>query len=154
MPDSASSRDRLSIVLPRWLDVPGFDRTTQAVEMPPPGDGTLPAVLDFAEEWALQPFPEGLPPWRNVTFHGVLVDGVPRTVSLGQSHHAMSDGEGGRLRGLQLVQFSPDEPMPDIPDVPEEPIEHIGPFARWAKGGGLDSPKPSAACSVAAPRCR
>ncbi len=132
-------RDRCSFALPRWVDVPDFDPTTLAIEMDPPGDGTLRAVLDFAEEWALRPFPEGFPPWRSVMFHGVLVDGVPRTVSLGQSHHAMSDGEGGRLRGLQLVQFSPDDPMPDIPDVPEEPIEHISALARWAEGWGLEA---------------
>jgi diacylglycerol O-acyltransferase len=132
------ARDRFSFALPRWVDVADFDPQTQAFEMDPPGDGTLRAVLDWAEEWALQPFPEGLPPWRSRTFHGVLVDGVPRTVSVQQSHHAMSDGEGGRLRGLQLVQFSPDDPLPEIPDVPEEPIERLGPLARWAEGWGLE----------------
>ena len=131
-------RDRWSPALPRWVDVPGFDPDSQAVELPPPGDGTLRAVIDWAEAHALDPFPEGRPPWRSTTFHGVLVDGIPRTVSVGQSHHAMIDGEGGRRLGLRMVQFAADEPLPPIPDEPEEPFEEIGPLARWVEGWRLE----------------
>jgi WS/DGAT/MGAT family acyltransferase len=131
-------RDRCSPALPRWVDVPDelIDLEVMAPELEPPGDGTLRAVLDWAETWALQPFPEHLPPWRSATFHGVLVDGVPRTVSVSQSHHAMIDGEGARRRGLQQVQLSPDDPMPAIPDEPLPPFESIGPVARWLEGWG------------------
>lgn len=131
--------DRWSPALPRWVDVPGFDPDSQVTELPPPGDGTLRAVIDWAEAHALDPFPEDRPPWRSTTFHGVLVDGVPRTVSVAQSHHAMIDGEGGRRLGLRLVQFAPDEPMPPLPDEPEEPFEEIAPLARWMEGWRLEA---------------
>lgn len=131
-------RDRWSPALPRWVDVPDFCADAQMAELPPPGDGTLRAVIDWAEEHALDPFPDDRPPWRATTFHGVLVDGIPRTVSVGQSHHAMIDGEGGRRLGLRLVQFAPDEPLPAIPDEPEEPFEEIGPIARWLEGWQLE----------------
>jgi hypothetical protein len=127
-------KDRLSIALPRWVDIPGFEPLDHIEELAPPGDGTYRAVLDWAEEWAAQPFPPDRSPWRYAFFDGVLVDGVPRTVTVMQSHHAFADGEGGKRQGLKmekLVQATAGE-LPPLD--PREPIETIGPLARWAEG--------------------
>jgi diacylglycerol O-acyltransferase len=133
-------RDRLSLALPRWVDIPGFEPMEHIEDLEPPGDGTYRAVLDWAEEWAAQPFPDERAPWRYAFFDGVLVDGVERTVSVMQSHHAFTDGEGGKRHGLklrgQLVQTSADDELPPLE--PSEPIERIGPVRRWFEGWGWE----------------
>src|SRR5689334_17392678 len=44
--------DRGSLALPRWEDVLGFEVEDNVERLPAPGDGTLRAVLDFAQDWA------------------------------------------------------------------------------------------------------
>jgi hypothetical protein len=128
-------RDRFSIALPRWVDIPGDEPADHMQQLDPPGDGTYRAVLDWMETWAAQPFPEGMAPWRYAFFDGVIVDGVPRTVTVMQSHHAFTDGEGGKRQAEKLrhlEQKDPDAPLPPLE--PREPLEVIGPVARWAEG--------------------
>jgi hypothetical protein len=128
-------RDRFSIALPRWVDLPGDEPADHIVQMDPPGDGTYRAVLDFVEQWAAQPWEGGRAPWRYVFFDGVDVDGELRTVTVMQSHHAFTDGEGGKRQGEKmrhLEQKDPDAPLPPLD--PREPLEVIGPVARWLEG--------------------
>lgn len=130
-------RDRFSTALPRWIDIPGDEPADHVQHLDPPGDGTYRAVLDWVEEWALQPFPEDRSPWRYVFFDGVLVDGEPRTVTVMQTHHAFTDGEGGKRQGEKLLKLLETVPGGELPEPdPREPIEVIGPFARWLEGWG------------------
>src|SRR5262245_45477042 len=57
-------RDRFSTALPRWEDVPGFDPAELTVVLPPPGDGTLEAIVEWAQEWGRLDLPLDRPPWR------------------------------------------------------------------------------------------
>lgn len=109
-------KDRLSPALPRWEDVPGFDPTEQSIVLPAPGDGTLRAVLDWAQEWGRLPLPLDQPPWRSVSFEGVTVDGVPgRMVVVSQFHHALIDGMGASRLAEHFYQWGPDGELPEMP---------------------------------------
>jgi WS/DGAT/MGAT family acyltransferase len=113
-------RDRFSTALHRWEDVDGFDANDQVLVLPPPGDGTLRAVLDWAQEWGRLPMPLDQPPWRNVYFEGVTVDGVPgRLVAVSQFHHALIDGQGAAALAERFYQWAPDGGLPDMPPPPE-----------------------------------
>lgn len=128
-------RDRFSTVLPRWVDIPGDEPSDHVQHLDPPGDGTYRAVLDWIEEWALEPFPEDRSPWRYVFFDGVIVDGEPRTVTVMQSHHAFTDGEGGKRQGEKLLKLFESVPGGELPEPdPRDPIEVIGSTARWLEG--------------------
>ena len=102
------ARDRLSPALPRWEDVPGFDPADHTVVLPAPGDGTLRAVIDWAQEWGRLPLPLDRPPWRSVSFEDVTVDGVPgRLVIVSQFHHALIDGHGRDAPRRALLPVGP-----------------------------------------------
>jgi WS/DGAT/MGAT family acyltransferase len=112
-------RDPFSTALPRWEDVPGFDPNELWVQLPPPGDGTLRAVIDWAQDWGRLDLPLDLPPWRSVYFEGVTVDGVPdRMVAVSQFHHALMDGQGGMALAEQFYQWAPDGELPALPPLP------------------------------------
>ena len=133
-------KDPLSLALPRWVDVPGFDVAEHMSELPAPGDGSLRAILDWAAEWGNTPMPKDRPAWRFVFFRDVTVDGVPgRMVSIGQIHHTVIDGEGGKRMAERFLQWGPDEPMPEMPEL--EPPEDITAFARWREGWGIEGHK-------------
>jgi hypothetical protein len=132
-------RDRFSPALPRWVDLPDDDPWDHIDELDPPGDGTYRALLDWVEGWAAVPFPEGKAPWRQAYIEGVLVDGVPRTVTVMQSHHAFADGEGGKRHGMKLLKLHQLNTTGELPELdPEEPLEVISPLARWAEGWGVE----------------
>jgi WS/DGAT/MGAT family acyltransferase len=146
-------RDRVSLALPRWVDVPGFDPHEVGMQLPAPGDGTLQAVLDWAGPWGALAFPDDRPPWRSVTFDDVVVDGVPgRTVVVSQSHHAMIDGGGARRLGEHYFQFAPDAPLSPLP--PLAPPEEISPWERWKEGWALEGRKARAVGRATATRLR
>ena len=76
--------------------------------LPAPGDGTLRAVLDWAQEWGRLPLPLDRPPWRSVSFEDVTVDGVPgRLVMVSQFHHAVIDGKGAMRLAEHFYQWAP-----------------------------------------------
>ena len=125
-------RDRFSTALPRWEDVPGFDPADLTVQLPPPGDGTLRAVIDWAQEWGSLALPEGLPPWRSVYFEDVLVDGVPRMVAVSQFHHALIDGQGGVALAEKFYQWAPGGDLPELPPLP--PRDELTPAEHWRQG--------------------
>ena len=128
-------RDRFSTALPRWVDIPGDEPADHVQHLDPPGDGTYRAVLDWVEEWAVQPFPEDRSPWRYVFFDGVMVDGEPRTVTVMQSHHAFTDGEGGKRQAAKMLKLLESVPGGELPEPdPRDPLEVIGPAARWVEG--------------------
>ncbi len=132
--------DRLSPALPRWVDVPGFDPAEQYVTLPPPGDGSMRAILDFAAQWARMPMPLDRPPWRAVYFENVTVDGVPgRMVSVSQTHHAVIDGAGATRLAEQFLQFAPDAPLPAMP--PPVPPDTSTAWERWKEGWALEGVK-------------
>jgi WS/DGAT/MGAT family acyltransferase len=112
-------RDRFSTALHRWEDVEGFDAHAQVVTLPAPGDGTMRAVVDWAQEWGRLPMPLDRPPWRSVYFEGVTVDGVPgRLVAVSQFHHALIDGQGASALAEQFYQWAPDGGLPEMPPLP------------------------------------
>jgi WS/DGAT/MGAT family acyltransferase len=126
-------RDPLSTALPRWEDVPGFDPNELWVQLPPPGDGTLRAVLDWAQDWGRLPLPLDRPPWRSVYFEGVTVDGVPdRMVVVSQFHHALMDGQGGMALAEKFYQWAPDGELPELPPMP--PRDERTPAEHWRQG--------------------
>jgi WS/DGAT/MGAT family acyltransferase len=130
-------RDPLSPALPRWVDVADFDPADHMDELPTPGDGTLRAVLDWAGSWANEPLPRGRPPWRQVFFRDVVVDGVPgRMVALAQMHHSVIDGEGGKRMADHYLQWAPDQPVSELPD--RQAPEDITVFGRWREGWALE----------------
>ena len=115
-------------------DVPGFDPADHTVVLPAPGDGTLRAVIDWAQEWGRLPLPLDRPPWRSVSFEDVTVDGVPgRLVTLSQFHHALIDGMGAARLAEHFYQWGPDGELPEMPP----PVERdtSGPWERWRAAG-------------------
>ncbi len=126
-------RDRFSTALPRWVDIPDFKVDDHIQVLPPPGDGSMRAILDFAARFAQAPIPLDQPPWRAVYFQGVTVDGVPdRVVIVSQTHHAVIDGEGSRRLGQKFAQFEPDAPLPEMP--PPVPPDTSTAWERWKEG--------------------
>jgi WS/DGAT/MGAT family acyltransferase len=112
-------RDRFSTALHRWEEIEGFDPSDQLVILPAPGDGTLRAVVDWAQDWARLPMPLDRPPWRSVYFEGVTVDGVPgRLVAVSQFHHALIDGQGASAMAERFYQWEPDGGLPEMPALP------------------------------------
>ena len=108
--------------------------------LPPPGDGSMRAILDWAARWGQMPMPADGPQWRTVYFEGVTVDGVPgRVVAVGQTHHAVIDGEGGRRLGEALVQYEPDGPLPEMPPAPQP--DDATAWERWKEGWALEGVK-------------
>ena len=133
-------RDRGSIALPRWVDVPGFDAEVNTIRLPaPPGDGTMRAILDWAGRWAELPMDPERPPWRTVTFEGVELDGRTVEVTVSQMHHAVIDGQGATRLGEAILQFEPDGPLPDMP--PPVPADTATAFERWREGWALEGAK-------------
>ena len=150
---SRITRDRFSLALPRWVEIPGFDPEAHTQVLPPPGDGTLRAVLDWAQEWALEPLPHDGAPWRTVYFEGVTVDGAPgRLVSVGQTHHAVIDGQGATRIGREYLQFAPDGPLPAMPPAPPE--DDATAWGRWKEGWALEGAKAASALRANAARAR
>ena len=146
-------RDPLSPALPRWVDVDDFDAADHMEDLPVPGDGTMRAILDWAGTWANQPLPPDRPPWRHVFFRDVVVDGVPgRMVAVGQMHHSVIDGEGGKRMADHYLQWSPDQPMAELP--PVEPAEDLTAFGRWLEGWGIEGRKAAALAGRTARRAR
>ena len=133
-------RDRFSTALPRWVEIPGFEPHEHFMVLPPPGDGSMRAILDWAARWGQMPMPADGPQWRTVYFEGVTVDGVPgRVVAVGQTHHAVIDGEGGRRLGEALVQYEPDGPLPEMPPAPQP--DDATAWERWKEGWALEGVK-------------
>lgn len=134
-------KDPLSIALPRWADVPGFDPEDNTVRLAaPPGDGSMRAILDWAAEWSLRPMDPRKPPWRAVVFENVTVDGVGgRVVTVSQTHHAMIDGQGATRLGKLILQFQPDGPLPEMP--PPLPIDTSTAWEHWKAGWALEGAK-------------
>jgi diacylglycerol O-acyltransferase len=134
------TRDRASTALHRWEDVPGFDLADHTVVLPPPGDGTLRGVLEWAEGWSRLPLPVDRPPWRSAYFEGVTVDGVPdRLVVVSQFHHAMIDGQGAAKLGEHFYQWEPDGSLPEMPS-PLEPDRRTK-GEHWRAGWALEGTK-------------
>ncbi len=133
-------RDRLSVALPRWVDVPGFDPEQNFIRLSaPPGDGSLRALLDWAAEWSQHPMDPERPPWRSVTFEGFDLDGRTVEVTVSQSHHAIIDGQGATRLGKAMLQFEPDGPLPEMPP-PVEPDTTTA-RERWTQGWGQELAK-------------
>lgn len=133
-------RDRFSLALPRWVDVEDYDISKQSVPMPVPGDGSLRAILDFAAEFGRRPMPSDRAPWRSVYFENVTIDGREGCmVSVGQQHHAVIDGQGGKKLGEQVLQFSPDAALPEMP--PPVPPDDSTAWSRWIEGWALEAHK-------------
>jgi WS/DGAT/MGAT family acyltransferase len=132
------AKDPLSIALPRWVDVPGFDPEELTVRLPePPGDGSLRAILDWAAEWSRLPMDPTKPPWRSVTFENTTWRGVPGLdVTVSQTHHAVIDGQGAIRLGQLLVQLEPDGPLPELPPAP--PADTSTAWDRWVEGWALE----------------
>ncbi len=136
-------KDRFSTALPRWADVPDFDPADHTVRLPPPGDGTLRPILDWAAEWGRTPFVAGRPPWRTVFFEGVTVDGVPgRMVGVTQIHHSIVDGQGGMRMAEQYYQWGPEGGLPPLPP-PLEPDTRSD-FEHWKEGWAEEGAKAKA----------
>jgi WS/DGAT/MGAT family acyltransferase len=138
------ARDPLSLALPRWVDVPGFDPEENTIRLPgPPGDGSMRAILDWAAEWSRTPMDPSKPPWRSVTFENTTWRGQPGLeVTVSQTHHAIIDGQGAMRLGQKLLQFAPDGPMPEMP--PETPPETATAWGRWKEGWALEGEKAAA----------
>jgi WS/DGAT/MGAT family acyltransferase len=133
-------KDRFSLALPRWVDVEDYDLSKQSKPMPVPGDGSLRAILDFAAEFGRQPMPTDRAPWRSVYFEDVTIDGREGCmVTVGQQHHAVIDGQGGRKMGEQILQFSPDASLPEMP--PPVPPDDSTAWSRWVEGWALEGHK-------------
>lgn len=146
-------RDLLSPALPRWVDVADFDPADHMQDLPAPGDGTLRAILDWAGPWANQPLPKGKPPWRHVFFRDVVVDGIPgRMVAVGQMHHSVIDGEGGKRMADHYLQWAPDQPLAELP--PVEPPEAVTALARWIEGWAIEGRKAAGVARRTARRAR
>ena len=147
------ARDPLSPALPRWEDVPGFDPADHTVVLPAPGDGTLRAVIDWAQEWGRLPLPLDRPPWRSVSFEDVTVDGVPgRLVMLSQFHHALIDGMGAARLAEHFYQWGPDGELPEMPPAVER--DTSGPWERWKGGWASEGQKAKALARNTARRLR
>ena len=132
--------DRFSTAPHRWQDVPGFELSDQAVVLPAPGDGTLRAVLDWAQEWGRLELPLDRPPWRSASFEGVTVDGVPgRLVVVSQFHHALIDGQGAARLAESFYQWGPDGPLPEMP--PPVAPETSTPWQAWRSGWAAERAK-------------
>jgi diacylglycerol O-acyltransferase len=131
-------RDRFSTALHRWDDVEGFDPNDQLVTLPAPGDGTLRAVIDWAQDWGRLPLTLDQPPWRSVYFEGVTVDGVPgRLVAVSQFHHALIDGQGASAMAEKFYQWEPDGGLPEMPPTADRDERTAGEHWRagWAQEG-------------------
>jgi diacylglycerol O-acyltransferase len=136
-------RDRFSTALHRWEDVDGFNANEQVLILPPPGDGTLRAVIDWAEEWGRLPMALDQPPWRSVYFEGVTVDGVPgRLVAVSQFHHALIDGQGAAALAEQFYQWAPDGGLPEMPPLPERDERTVR--EHWRAGWAQEADKAKA----------
>ena len=130
---SRIAEDPVSTALPRWVPVRDFHPYDNVLFLPPPGDGSMRAVLDWAARWAQQPFPKDKPPWRAVYFEDMTVDGEPgRVVMVSQTHHAVIDGQGGRRLGERIVQYERDAPLPELP--PPLPEDTTTAWDRWKEG--------------------
>ena len=136
-------RDRASLALPRWVDVPDVDLAEQWFDLAAPGDGSLRAALDWAARWAALPFPEDRPPWRAAQLDGVEVDGERRTLLVTQIHHAIIDAGGARRMAEHYYRFEPDAPLAPLP--PEPRREDLTEFERWKEGWALEGTKARAA---------
>ena len=124
------------------MEVPGFQPGDNAVMLPPPGDGSMRAILDWAAAWSTQPFPKDRPPWRTVIFKDVTFEGQPgRLVLISQQHHAIIDGSGARqleerFREAAVVEGQPLPPLP-----PPVPYDDSSAFDRWKEGWALEGVK-------------
>ena len=134
------TRDRFSMATHRWEDVPGFDTADHTVVLPAPGDGSLRAVFDWAEEWGRMELPLDRPPWRSVNFEGVTVDGVPgRLVVVSQFHHALIDGQGAARLAEHFYQWDAEGPLPELP--PPVQLDGAGPWESWRAGWASEGAK-------------
>ena len=132
--------DRLSLALPRWTDVPGFDTSDHIVVLPAPGDGTLRPILDWAQEWGRLPMPLDRPPWRAAYFEDVTVDGVAgREVVVSQFHHSVIDGQGATRLAERFIQWAPDGPLPEMPPAPTPDTGST--WEHWKAGWALEGTK-------------
>ena len=132
--------DRLSTALPRWADVPGFDVDEHIVLLPAPGDGSLRAVLDWAQEWARLPLSTDRPPWRGAYLEGVTVDGVGgRLVVVSQFHHAIIDGQGATKLAERFYQWAPEGDVPELP--PPVAPDTASTWEHWKGGWTLEGRK-------------
>jgi diacylglycerol O-acyltransferase / wax synthase len=133
--------DRFSTALPRWVEVPGWDITDNILELPPPGDGSMRAILDWTAEWASQPFAPDRPPWRSVLFKDVYHQGEGgRVVIVNQQHHAVIDGGGSTKMNDRWKELRPKPgELPELP--PPVPYDTTTAFERWKEGWAQEGAK-------------
>jgi diacylglycerol O-acyltransferase len=147
------TKDRLSLALPRWSDVPGFDPSDHIVVLPAPGDGTLRPILDWAQRWGRLPLPVDRPPWRAAYFEDVTVDGVGgRLVLVSQFHHAVIDGQGATRLAERFIQWGPEGDLPEMPPLGEP--DAATRWEHWRAGWALEGAKAKELTRNAARRLR
>lgn len=100
---------------PRWVVDGDFDLDyhLRRVTVPPPG--SLRAVLDLAQPWAMEPFDRSRPLWAFTLVEG-MVDG--RAALVQKVHHTVTDGIGGIELALAILDDQRDAEEPALPRPP------------------------------------
>ena len=106
----------LGVAPPQWVVDRNFDLDYHLRWVKAPGDGSLRALLDFAEPIAMQSFDRARPLWEFYVVEG-LEDG--RAALIQKIHHSVTDGVGGVKLALMLLDMErdpaqPAEPMPEL----------------------------------------
>ncbi|MAT61743.1 MAG: hypothetical protein CMH41_08910, partial [Micrococcales bacterium] len=103
---------------PRMAIDPAFDLDIhlRRFRLAPGGDWD--DILAEARRMSLTDFDHARPLWE-----AVLIDGLPydQSALIFKLHHAIADGQGAVLIGLNLFEFTPDG-NPDEPEAPPAPI--------------------------------
>jgi len=106
-----------SIAPPRWELDPYFDVRFHVRWLAAPGDGSLRAILDYAEPIAMQGFDRARPLWELSVIEGLAGGKAAMILKL---HHSLSDGVGLVRMTSALVETAPEAPvtpraMPRLP---------------------------------------
>ena len=103
---------------PRMAIDPAFDLDIHLRRFQLAPGGNWDDILAEARRMSLTDFDHARPLWE-----AVLIDGLPygQSAMIFKLHHAIADGQGAVLIGLNLFEFTPDG-NPDEPEAPPAPI--------------------------------
>jgi WS/DGAT/MGAT family acyltransferase len=107
----------LALAPPRWEVDPYFDLAAHVGWHKAPGDGSLRALLDFAQPMAMRRFDTARPLWELAVIEGLQTGRAALVLKL---HHAISDGMGLVHMTEALVDRSREpgreKPVPEAPE--------------------------------------
>jgi len=108
----------LALAPPRWEVDPYFDLAAHMIWHKAPGDGSLRALLDFAQPMAMRHFDTARPLWELGVMEGLAAGRGALVLKL---HHSISDGMGLVRMTEALVERAREAPAAEkeAPEAPE-----------------------------------